>query len=151
MIDIYTGAPTQTTTTTVDSAKHITVKVKISETADNAIRLENDGLYAYIPDGYTKSEVDGRIKAVTDALQDHIDDTVKHVTNAERATWNSKVSTTQLAIAKQEAITAAETDATNKANAALVEAKGYTDSQTGSLNSRLTAVEAAIEWQTLED
>lgn len=111
MIDIYTGGPTQSTVTEIGANKQIKVKVKISEEPDNAIKLLNDGLYAYIPNGYTKAEVDSRVKAITDELEDHIEDTVVHVTNAERAVWNSKVSSTQLAIAKAEAITTAEADA----------------------------------------
>ncbi len=151
MIDIYTGGPTQSTVTEIGANKQIKVKVKISEEPDNAIKLLNDGLYAYIPDGYTKAEVDSRVKAITDELENHIEDTVVHVTNAERAVWNSKVSSTQLAIAKAEAITTAEADAQNKADTALASAKAYTDQKTAELNYRLLSVEASLEWQTLED
>lgn len=48
----------------------------------------------------------------------------------------------QIATAKQEAITAAATDATTKANKALENAKAYTDAEVGKDRTRLDAVEA---------
>lgn len=48
----------------------------------------------------------------------------------------------QIATAKQEAITAAATDATTKANKALEDAKAYTDAEVGKDRARLDAVEA---------
>ena len=149
LIDIYTGIATSTATVTVSADNKISVNVKVSAVANNAIVIEEDGLYVSVPDAYTKAEVDAKVKAVSDALSDHEADSVVHITSAERATWNAKVSAEQLNAAKAEAIATAATDATEKADQALATAKAYADDLSDAMNDRVSAVESSIQWKTI--
>lgn len=149
LIDIYTGLATSTAEVTVSDDNKISVNVKVSAKANNSIIVETDGLYVAVPDAYTKAETDQKVKAVQDALTSHIGDTVAHVTAEERKTWNSKVSTDQLAAAKSEAIAAAATDATTKANKALDDAKTYADGLNTAMDGRVKETEKALAWQTI--
>ena len=115
---------------TVSTDNKISVNVKVSAKADNSITLEEDGLYVAVPDAYTKAEADKKIKAVQTALDTHTANADIHVTNEQKATWDAKVSTEQLAAAKSEAIAAASADATTKADAARDAAKAYADGRT---------------------
>lgn len=149
LIDIYTGLATSSAEVTVSDDNKISVNVKVSAKANNSITIENDGLYVAVPDAYTKAETNQKIKAVQDALDGHAADAVAHVTADERKTWNAKVSTDQLATAKSEAIAAAATDATTKADAALASAKEYADGLNTAMDGRVKTVEKAIAWQTI--
>lgn len=149
LIDIYTGIATSSAEVTVNDQNQISVNVKVSAKANNSIVLETDGLYVAVPDAYTKAQADEKVKVVSDALDAHKADTVAHVTADERKTWNAKVSTDQLATAKSEAISAAATDATTKADAARDAAKTYADSLNTAMDGRVKAVEAAVAWQTI--
>ena len=149
LIDIYTGIATSTANVTVSDDNKISVSVKVSAKANNSIVIEEDGLYVAVPDAYTKAQADEKVKVVQDALDAHKADTVAHVTADERKTWNAKVSTDQLATAKSEAISAAATDATTKADAAREAAKTYADGLNTTMDGRVKAVEAAVAWQTI--
>lgn len=149
LIDIYTGLATSTAEVTVSTDNKISVKVKVSAKADNSITLEEDGLYVAVPDAYTKAEADKKIKAVQTALDTHAANADIHVTKEQKATWDAKVSTEQLAAAKSEAIGAAATDATAKANAARDAAKAYADGLNTAMDTRVKVVEGAITWKTI--
>ena len=123
--------------------------MKVSAKADNSITLEEDGLYVAVPDAYTKAEADKKIKAVQTALDTHAANADIHVTKEQKATWDAKVSTEQLAAAKSEAIGAAATDATAKANAARDAAKAYADGLNTAMDTRVKVVEGAITWKTI--
>ena len=149
LIDIYTGLATSTAEVTVSDENKISVRVKVSAMANNSITIEEDGLYVAVPDAYTKAETDQKVKTVQDALTGHIGDAVAHVTAEERKTWDGKVSTDQLATAKSEAIAAAATDATTKANKALDDAKTYADGLNTAMDGRVKKNEKALAWQTI--
>ncbi len=149
LIDIYTGLATSTAEVTVSDDNQISVKVKVSAKANNSITVEEDGLYVAVPDAYTKAETDAKVKAVQDTLDGHMKDTVAHVTADERKTWDAKVSTDQLATAKSEAIAAAATDATAKADKALEDAKTYANGLNTAMDARVKESEKAIAWQTI--
>ena len=134
---------------TVSTDNKISVNVKVSAKADNSITLEEDGLYVAVPDAYTKAEADKKIKAVQTALDTHTANADIHVTNEQKATWDAKVSTEQLAAAKSEAIAAASADATTKANAARDAAKTYADGLNTAMDTRVKVVEGAITWKTI--
>lgn len=70
LVDIYTGLATPSAVVTVSADNKISVNVKVSAAANNAVTMEEDGLYAALPDAYTKAETDARIKAVSDAAAD---------------------------------------------------------------------------------
>lgn len=149
LINVYTGIATTTTTTTVNANNEIAVNVKVSAKANNAIVIENDGMYVGLPDAYTKAETEAKLKLIADSLSDHRANTVVHVTAEERATWNAKISSDELATAKGEAIAAAAADATSKANAALAQAQNYADGLNTAMNTRMTNVETAVEWHSI--
>lgn len=149
LIDIYTGLATSTADVTVSTDNKISVKVKVSAKADNSITLEEDGLYVAVPDAYTKAEADKKIKAVQTALDTHAANADIHVTKEQKATWDAKVSTEQLAAAKSEAIGAAAADATAKADAARDAAKAYADGLNTAMDTRVKVVEGAITWKTI--
>lgn len=149
LIDIYTGIATSSAEVTVNDQNQISVNVKVSAKANNSIVLETDGLYVAVPDAYTKAETDAAIKKVNDTLTTHAGDTTAHVTADERKTWNAKVSTDQLATAKSEAISAAATDTTTKADAARDAAKAYADGLNTAMDTRMKSVETSVAWQTI--
>ena len=149
LIDVYTGLATSTAEVTVSADNKISVKVKVSAKADNSITLEEDGLYVAVPDAYTKAEADKKIKAVQTALDTHAANADIHVTKEQKATWDAKVSTEQLAAAKSEAIAAAAADATTKADAARDAAKAYADGLNTAMDTRVKVVEGAITWKTI--
>ncbi|MBO9159062.1 MAG: hypothetical protein J7E01_19075, partial [Escherichia coli] len=149
LIDVYTGLATSTAEVTVSTDNKISVKVKVSAKADNSITLEEDGLYVAVPDAYTKAEADKKIKAVQTALDTHTANADIHVTKEQKATWDAKVGTEQLAAAKSEAIAAAAADATTKADAARDAAKEYADGLNTAMDTRVKVVEGAITWKTI--
>lgn len=67
---------------------------------------------------YNKDQIDGKVTELTGAI----------------------------ATAKQEAITAAATDAQSKANKALSDAKAYADGLNGAMDTRVKVVEGAVTW-----
>ena len=131
LIDVYTGLATQTASVTVSPTNEISVNVKVSATANNAIVVEEDGLYVPIPDSYTKAQVDEKIGVLNSSLTTHTGDTNVHVTAEKQTEWDAKATTEQVTQAKNEAIesatTTASADATTKANKALTDAKEYAD------------------------
>ena len=149
LIDIYTGAATSTAEVTVSDDNKISVKVKVSAKANNAIVIEEDGIYVPIPDHYTKAETDAKVKNVQDQLDNHTSDTVVHITAAERTAWNAKPTQDELAKAKKDAIDTAAADATEKADAALTSAKAYTDSKNDGMDTRVKLVESALTWKQI--
>lgn len=149
LIDIYIGVATSSTTVTVSDNNEISVAVKVSATADNAITIEEDGLYVPLSDAYTKAQTDEKIKAVNDALSGHTGNADIHVTAGKKAEWDAKATTAQVATAKQEAMDAASADATSKANQALADAKTYADGLNTAMNERMTVVENSVTWGTL--
>lgn len=150
LIDIYVGVATSTAEVTVSTDNKISVKVRVSAKANNSITIEEDGLYVAVPDAYTKAETDAAIKKVNDALDSHSKDTTVHITAAERAAWNAKPTQDELTAAKNDAISQAAADATTKTDAALTSAKTYADGLNQVMNDRVTTVEGAITWKSLE-
>lgn len=149
LIDIYTGIATSTANVSVSADNKISVTVRVSAKANNSITIEDDGLYVAVPDAYTKAETDAKVKAATDALATHANNADIHVTTEQKAVWDAKVSTDQLASAKSEAISTAAADATKKADAALDSAKTYADGLNTAMDSRMKTVEGAITWKTI--
>ena len=149
LIDIYTGLATSTATVTVSSDNKISVNVKVSATANNQITIEEDGLYVPLPNAYTKTETDAKIKTVSDALADHAADTDIHVTATQKSGWDAKATTEQVTAAKEAAIATAAADATTKANNALNDAKTYADGLDDAMDARVSVVENALQWQTI--
>ena len=150
LIDVYTGIGTTTTTTTVNQSNQISVAVKVSATANNAITIEEDGLYVPLPDAYTKAQMDSIVQTINGTINSHIDNTDIHVTTTEKATWDAKVSSAQLTAATTSAIQTAAADATEKANQALTDAKAYADGLNNTTINRLSVVERAVIWNTIQ-
>ena len=151
LIDIYVGVATSTATVTVSNDNKISVAVRVSAKANNSITIEDDGLYVAVPDAYTKSETDAKIKKVQDQLDGHSKDSVVHITAEERKAWNAKVSQDELTAAKSEVIATAAADATKKADKALADAKTYADGLNTAMDNRVKSVEGALTWKVLDD
>lgn len=151
LIDIYIGVATSTATVTVSDDNKISVDVRVSAKANNSITIEEDGLYVAVPDAYTKSETDAKIKKVQDQLDGHSKDAVVHITAEERKAWNAKVSQDELTAAKSEVISAAAADATKKADAARDTAKTYADGLNTAMDNRVKNVEGALTWKAIDD
>lgn len=151
LIDIYIGVATSTATVTVSDDNKISVDVRVSAKANNSITIEEDGLYVAVPDAYTKSETDAKIKKVQDQVDGHSKDAVVHITAEERKAWNAKVSQDELTAAKSEVISAAAADATKKADAARDTAKTYADGLNTAMDNRVKNVEGALTWKAIDD
>ena len=151
LIDIYVGVATPSAEVSVSADNKISVSVKVSAKANNTLTLEEDGLYVSVPDAYTKTEVDTKVKAVQDALDNHANDTTVHITADERDAWNTKVSQTELKNSHDDAVSVAAADATAKADAALAEAKTYTDGLNTVMDGRVKVVEKALTWKPLDE
>ena len=126
LIDIYTGMATSTASVNVSDDNKISVTVKVSATENNAITLEEDGLYVSLPDAYTKEEVDQKVQTINQTIQNHIDNANVHTTSE------------QLAAAKQEAI-----------NTATTQSKSYSDQLNTAMDGRVKLVEAAVTWNSI--
>lgn len=146
LIDIYTGLATSTAVVNVSANNEISVNVKVSLKANNAITIEEDGLYVPLPDAYTKTEIDQKLGTLQGTVDGHTGNADIHVTAAQKADWDAKATTSQVATAKSEAISAAAQDATNKADQALADAKTYADGLNSTMDGRVGAVEQAITW-----
>lgn len=151
LIDIYIGVATPSAEVSVSADNKISVSVKVSAKANNTLTLEEDGLYVSVPDAYTKAEVDTKVKAVQDALDNHAKDTTVHITADERDAWNAKVSQTELKNSHDDAVSVAAADATEKANKALADANTYTDTKNTAMDNRVKVVEKALTWKPLDD
>ena len=149
LIDIYTGIATSTAVTSVGSDNKISVSVKVSAKANNQIVIENDGLYVALPDAYTKAEVDAKTNALSQRITNHLNDADSHVSAEDRASWDAKVGSAELASAKQSAIAAAALDATEKANQALAEAKAWANGLNTTMSNRVNALSAHLVWQQI--
>ena len=149
LITIFTGLATPSATVTVSADNKISVNVKVSATANNAITIEEDGLYVALPDAYTKAETDAKIKVVSDSLTEHTSNTDIHVTTAQKTEWSNKATVEQVTAAKDAAIAAAAEDATTKANKALSDAKTYADGLNTTMGERVGVVESALQWKTI--
>ena len=149
LVDIYTGLATSTATTTVSGDNQISVTVKVSATANNAITVEGDGLYVPVPDAYTKAQVDQKISDVNATITAHTGNADIHVTKEQKTSWDAKASTEDVATAKQEAISAAAADAKQKADQALADAKTYANGLNEAMDTRVSDVEDALEWQDI--
>lgn len=150
LIDVYTGLATQTATVTVSQDNKISVDVRVSATANNAITIEQDGLYVQLPDAYTKAQQDELFRVVNATINNHINDNNIHVTTAEKASWDAKISNSQLTAAVTNAISTAAADATTKAEQALVDAKSYADGLNNQAINRISVVERAVIWNTIQ-
>lgn len=150
LVDIYTGLATSTANVTVSQDKKISVDVRVSATSNNAITIEQDGLYVPLPDAYTKAQQDALFKTVTDTINDHIDNSDIHVTATDKASWDAKISNSQLTAAVTNAISTAAADATAKAEQALVDARSYADGLNNQAINRISVVERAVIWNTIQ-
>ena len=150
LIDVYTGLATQTATVTVSQDNKISVDVRVSATANNAITIEQDGLYVQLPDAYTKAQQDELFGVVNATINNHINNDDIHVTTAEKASWNAKISNSQLTAAVTNAISTAAADATTKAEQALTDAKSYADGLNNQAINRISVVERAVIWNTIQ-
>ena len=149
LVDIYTGVGTATTSTTISSDNKISVSVKVSASANNQITLEEDGLYVPLPDAYTKAEVDTKVNALTVKIANHVDDTSSHVSEEDRATWNAKIGSADLAQAKASILQTAAVDAQTKANQALSDAKDWANGLNQTMGNRVSILEQKITWQAI--
>lgn len=149
LIDVYTGLATPSVTVTVSADNKISANVKLSATANNALTIEEDGLYVGLPDAYTKAQTDAKIKVISDSLATHTGNAGIHVTAAQKTAWDAKATAAQVATAKSEAISAAATDATSKANKALGDAKTYADGLNTTMSNRVAGIENTLEWKAI--
>lgn len=148
LVDTYkakTDGKDASTTVTI-AGYEVDVKVNVSSEAGNVLSLKSDGLYV---DSYSKTAIDEKVKAVSDALDTHKGDTVAHITADERSKWNAKPTQDELTAAKNAAIEAAATDATTKADAARDTAKEYADGLNTAMDTRVQAVEGSVVWATI--
>ena len=150
LIDVYTGLATQTATVTVSQDNKISVDVRVSATANNAITIEQDGLYVQLPDAYTKAQQDELFRVVNATINNHINNDDIHVTTAEKASWDAKISNSQLTAAVTNAISTAAADATTKAGQALADARSYADGLNNQAINRISVVERAVIWNTIQ-
>lgn len=150
LIDVYTGLATSTATVTVSQDNKISVDVRVSATANNAITIEQDGLYVQLPDAYTKAQQDALFEIVNNNIRDHINNSDIHVTTTEKASWDAKISNSQLTAAVTNAISTAAADATTKSEQALADAKTYADGLNNQVINRVTMVERAVIWNTIQ-
>lgn len=137
LVDIYTGASTNTANVTVNSENKISVDVKISTKEGNALEVdtENGGLYVNVPDDTTKVDKVGTghsgelLTAKADGGMQLSGKTIGGNTIA--STPNGNTIATEVAVktyadgVAQNAVTTAASDATTKANAAESNAKAY--------------------------
>ena len=149
LVSIYTGIGTATTSTTISSDNKISVSVKVSASANNQITIEEDGLYVPLPDAYTKAEMDTKLNALTTKVTTHIADTDSHVSEEDRATWNAKIGSSDLALAKASILSSAATDAQTKANQALSDAKAWANGLNQTMGNRVSILEQRLTWQTI--
>ena len=150
LIDIYVGVATSTAEVTVSDDNKISVNVRVSTKGNNSITIEEDGLYVAVPDAYTKAEADAKIKVVSDQLDTHAKDAVKHITADERKAWNAKPTQEELAASHDDAVAKAAADATTKADNALTAAKTYADGLNTTMDNRVQIIEGAITWKSLD-
>ena len=150
LVDIYTGLATPSANVTVNQDKKISVDVRVSATANNAITIEQDGLYVPLPDAYTKAQQDSLFEIVNNNIKDHVNNTDIHVTTTEKASWDAKISNAQLTAAVTNAISTAAADATTKADQALTDAKTYADGLNNQVINRLSVVERSVVWNTIQ-
>lgn len=117
-------AAAKTEAETLVAAHETAVNAALDNKADKATTLAGYG----ITDAYTTTELDGKLQTITDNL-------------------NTKISgievDTKIASAKEEAISAAATDATSKANTAEQNAKDYADGLNTAMDARVDALEDA--------
>lgn len=88
-------------------------------------------------------------ESVTKAINDKFNELTKSLENYyNKDQIDGKVTelTGAIATAKQEAITAAATDAQSKADKALSDAKAYADGLNGAMDTRVKVVEGAVTW-----
>lgn len=149
LVDIYTGIGTATTSTTVSDDNSISVSVKVSASANNQITIEEDGIYVPLPDAYSKAEIDSKIGGLTTKITNHINDTDSHVSEEDRATWNAKIGSADLATAKASILATAATDAQTKANQALSDAKAWANGLNTTMGNRVTTLENRLIWQVI--
>ena len=89
-----------------------------TESVTKAINNKFSEITKSLENYYNKDQIDGKVTELTGAI----------------------------ATAKQEAITAAATDAQSKANKALSDAKAYADGLNGAMDTRVKVVEGAVTW-----
>ena len=140
---VYTGTAWELLGFTIDLSSYATTESVTTAINNKATEIINT------INAYSKSEVDGLIDGVKSDLTTHTSNTTIHITADERTAWNAKATTDQVATAKSEAISAAEADATTKANKALEDAKTYANGLNTAMDTRVSAVETAIEWKTI--
>lgn len=114
LVDIYTGAATETVTVDIDSNKKVTASLKISSAAGNLVKTDANGVYI------SEADFTATKKLITDAEAN-----AKKYTDAELA---------KEVTARDEAVNTAKTEAVNTA-------KGYTD---GEIAKEVTARNNAI-------
>lgn len=137
LIDIYTSSSTSSIDMSISSANVISASVKISNDANNKLQLKDDGLY--IPETDISSKLDkvsaSKTGEVIIAKADgNIQTSGKSIGSSSlAASPNANTLATELAVkayadtSSQAAITAAQSDATNKMNTAVSNAKQYAD------------------------
>ena len=102
-----------------------------------------------LPDAYTKAEVDAKTNALSQRITNHVNDTDSHVSAEDRASWDAKIGSAELASAKQSAISIAALDATEKANQALADAKAWANGLNTTMSNRVNALSAHLIWQQI--
>ena len=110
-----------------DSVAELNAKISVNETAINNLKA----LVGTLPEGETSTTIVAYIEKLTSALSER-------VTTIEGNMGSGKVDD-RIATAKQEAISASATDATNKANTAESNAKSYVDGKIAEFTPITTA------------
>ena len=136
--------------------EQITTNANAIERLTNGVSAEEvDGvndLIQYVKDHGTevtgmKSDISANAKAVADeatrakGVESGLD---TRIASLETAVGESGSVATDIATAKQEAIDAAEADATTKANQALADAKSYTDTKVSATQGEVDALETRV-------
>lgn len=96
---------------------------------------------------HAKSYIDTEVAKVSNTVTTHGNDAVRHITAVERTAWNAKETPTgaqtKATTAKNEAITVAATDASNKSAAALQSAKEYANTKDTTLRTDMATADTA--------
>lgn len=110
-------------------------------------------LSSYATTEAVTAAINAKAAEIIASLEEHTGNSDIHVTAAQKTAWDAKATAEDVATAKSEAISSATStaaaDATSKANQALSDAKEYADGLNTAMDTRVTAVETALTWQTL--
>lgn len=140
---VYTGTEWELLGFTIDLSSYATTSA-----VTEAINAKATEIIEQI-NAYNKTEVDSKIKVVSDSITLHTSNVDIHVTTEKKAEWDAKATTGYVDSAKTSAIETAATDATTKSAQALEDAKTYADGLNSTMSDRVSDVETALTWGTI--